>query len=152
MIPVNGLAKLPAGPWSEYYVVGAGKTGMDATLFLLKRQVPADKINMVLPNDCWFLDRETLCVPGNFTGKLMKVFNDDSLTDVTSHMHALEKEGLLSRFSSDIEPTRFRGAVVASGEVERMRSVNIVRTGRIERIEKDRIVFVNGETRPASAR
>lgn len=151
VIPVNGLAKLPAGPWSEYYVVGAGKTGMDATLYLLKRQVPAEKIHMILPNDCWFLDRETLNVPGNFTGKLTKVFNDDSLTDVTSHMHALESEGLISRFSSEIEPTRFRGAVVAKAEVERMRSVNIVRTGRIESIEKDKIVFVNGETRPVSA-
>jgi len=151
VIPVNGLAKLPEGPWSEYYVVGAGKTGMDATLYLLKRQVPPEKVNLVLPNDCWFLDRETLNVPGNFGGKLLKVFSDPNLKDVKSHMHALEKEGLLTRFSQDIEPTRFRGAVVAEDEVERMRAVNIIRTGRIERIEKDKIVFANGETRPASS-
>jgi len=144
---VNGLAKLPSGPWSEYYVVGAGKTGMDAVLYLLKRQVPPEKINMVLPNDCWFLDRETLNVPGNFGGKLMKVFTDDSLKTVTDHMHGLEKEGLLTRLSTDIEPNRFRGAVVAFNEVERIRSVNIVRTGRIESIEKDKIIFANGETR-----
>jgi len=151
VIPVNGLAKLPAGPWTEYYVVGAGKTGLDATLYLLRRQVPADKINMVLPNDCWFLDRETLNEPGNFGGILMKVFNDDSIKDVDSHMLALEREGLLTRLDSQIMPTRFRGAVVAMNEVELLRSVNIVRTGRFDRIEKDKIVFVNGETRPCSS-
>jgi len=151
VIPVNGLAKIPEGPWSEYYVVGAGKTGLDATLYLLNRQVPPNKINMVLPNDCWFLDRETLNVPGNFSQILLKVFCDPELKDVTSHMHALEREGLLSRLSQDVEPTRFRGAVVAANEVERLRSVNIVRTGRFDRIEKDKIVFVNGETRPVTS-
>merc|ERR1719483_901664 len=151
VIPVNGLAKLPTGSWTDYYVVGAGKTGLDATLYLLNRQVPPERINMILPNDCWFLDRETLNQPGNFGEILMKVFNDDSLKDCTSSMHALEREGLLSRLDPNIEPTRFRGAVVAMDEVEELRTVNIIRKGRIDRIEKDKIVFVTGQTLPASA-
>merc|ERR1719348_2925933 len=66
-------------------------------------------------------------------------------------MHALEKEGLLSRLDPEIEPTRFRGAVVHMDEVKRLRTVNIIRKGRIDRIEKDKIVFVTGQTLPATS-
>ena len=40
-IPLNALSRMP-GTWDKYMVIGAGKTGMDACLFLLKNGVGPD--------------------------------------------------------------------------------------------------------------
>jgi len=150
VIPVNDLVRPPAGPWTEYYIVGAGKTGMDSVLYLLDKGVPPERVNLVSPHDCWIINRESLNDTTNFGKTLLNVFCDDNLKTVSEHMFALEKNGVLLRLSKDVEPTRLKGAVVADDEVENLRSVNVVRNGRIERIEKDKIVFANGETRPCS--
>ena len=34
LVPINGLARVER-PWQRYTIIGAGKTGLDALLFLL---------------------------------------------------------------------------------------------------------------------
>jgi hypothetical protein len=38
-------------------VIGAGKTGMDAALFLLERGVDQERITWIVSNDAWFFNR-----------------------------------------------------------------------------------------------
>src|SRR4029453_13356215 len=58
-VPSNELPRL-TGKWARYIVIGAGKTGMDACLFLLKNSVAPDQIAWVMPRDAWLFDRATL--------------------------------------------------------------------------------------------
>ena len=39
---------------------GAGKTGIDAVLFLLNQNVDEDKILWIMPNDAWMMNRDTI--------------------------------------------------------------------------------------------
>ena len=59
IIPINGLIDIHS-PWEQYVVLGAGKTGIDAILFLLNQNVEADKIIWVMPNDAWLMNRDIL--------------------------------------------------------------------------------------------
>ena len=59
IVPINGLIDIRS-PWEKYVVLGAGKTGIDAILFLLNQNVKEDKIVWVMPNDAWLLNRDIL--------------------------------------------------------------------------------------------
>ena len=59
LVPINQLADVRS-PWARYVVIGAGKTGLDALIFLLDREVDPDKISWIMSNDCWYLNREML--------------------------------------------------------------------------------------------
>ena len=66
VIPLNGLADMKF-PYKKYVVVGAGKTGLDALLYLLERNVSPERISWVVPNDCWYLNRDVLKIYHNTT-------------------------------------------------------------------------------------
>ncbi|MEL6172880.1 MAG: NAD(P)-binding protein, partial [Pseudomonadota bacterium] len=55
-VPLNELPKLQRRH-SGYMVVGGGKTGIDAVLWMLENGIPADDIHWVMPRDGWLMDR-----------------------------------------------------------------------------------------------
>src|SRR6185312_259692 len=57
-IPPSELANY--APRDRYVIVGAGKTGMDICLWLLRNGVSPDKLTWVMPRDSWMMDRATL--------------------------------------------------------------------------------------------
>lgn len=59
LMPINGLCDVRS-PWEKYVVLGAGKTGIDAVLFLLGQNVNPDKILWIMPNDAWYMVRDVL--------------------------------------------------------------------------------------------
>ena len=59
LVPVNGLMSIRS-PWEKYVVLGSGKTGIDAVLFLLNQNVDPNKILWIMPNDAWLMNRDTL--------------------------------------------------------------------------------------------
>ena len=59
LLPINGLSDVRS-PWEKYVVLGAGKTGIDAVLFLISQNVNPDKILWIMPNDAWFMVRDAL--------------------------------------------------------------------------------------------
>lgn len=149
LIPLNGLPdvrrKHPC-----YTVVGAGKTGMDACLWLLANGVEPERIRWVRPRDPWVLDRASLQpFAENFEISMQR--NIDSfraIVEATSPAHLyelLESYGVLMRFDPDIEPTAFRAAVVSRGELEELRRIkDVVRLGRVTTIETNRMVLDDG--------
>ncbi|MEM1434408.1 MAG: hypothetical protein AAGG11_10165 [Pseudomonadota bacterium] len=58
LIPPNALPTA-VRPADGYTVIGAGKTAMDAVLWLLAREVDPDEISWITPRDSWLLYRET---------------------------------------------------------------------------------------------
>ena len=68
-VPLNELAKL-SRPQACYVVVGAGKTGMDACIWLLEQGVDPDQIRWVMPRDPWVLGRVINQYPQDLKVKL----------------------------------------------------------------------------------
>jgi hypothetical protein len=58
-IPVNDLPRITK-PSSGFVIIGGGKTGIDACLWLLEHDVDPDKIIWIRPRDSWFTDRKNL--------------------------------------------------------------------------------------------
>ncbi len=152
VVPLNALPKLKAAP-AGYVVVGSGKTGMDACVWLLESGVNPDSIHWVMPRDAWYLNRLNV-QPGEeffeqsygaFASQAEAVAQADSVSDVFKR---LEAAGQLLRFDESIEPTMYHGAVSSAAELAALRRIkNIVRMGHIQRIEPNQITLANGVVR-----
>lgn len=147
-VPINGLVSQERPP-SRYVVVGAGKTGMDAVLWLLANEVDPDAIAWVMPRDSWLLDRATI-QPAELAGGLAHgvakqmeaIAGADSVESLLDRVHAV---GQLLRLDERVRPTMYRCATVTGAELEQLRRVrNVIRLGRVKRLERDRIELENG--------
>jgi hypothetical protein len=148
-VPLNELPKC-ANATVHYVVIGAGKTGMDACLWLLKNEVDPNRITWVMPRDSWMLDRANI-QPGELAGKAASIFTaqlriaaeSESLEDLFEKVGEL---GSLIRFDDKVKPTMYRCATVTTAELEQLRRItNIVRQGRVKSVQADRIVLDEGE-------
>ncbi len=149
VVPLNALPKIKTAP-SGYVVVGSGKTGMDACVWLLESGVNPDSIHWVMPRDAWYLNRLNV-QPGDeffehsygaFASQAEAVAQAESVSDVFKR---LEAAGQLLRIDETIEPTMYHGAVTSDAELATLRRIkNIVRMGRIQRIEPNQITFAEG--------
>jgi hypothetical protein len=145
-VPVNGLPGITR-PYAAYTVVGSGKTGIDACLWLLEQGVPASRIRWVMPRDAWFMDRANF-QPGLENFERNMAFNQtqfDAMSQASSWpdlLAQLEAGGVLHRLDRAVEPTTFRCAVVSQGEVALLRDIaDIVRLGRVQAIEPARLLL-----------
>ena len=148
-IPINQLISI-SHPHTNYTVVGSGKTGIDACLWLLENGVPPERIRWVMPRDAWYFDRANF-QPGleNFEHNMRYVANQfDSIAEAESVedlFDRLEKQGALMRLNRGVTPTVFRCAVVSQGEMAELRRIHdVVRLGRLIAIEPARLVLTNG--------
>lgn len=147
--PPNALPRI-SGEFNEYVVVGAGKTGIDACLFLLKNGVEPDRIRWIMPRDAWMLDRahiQPLSMAGGqtaarFAQQAIDLAEADSLEDLFDRQ---ERSGALLRLDSTVKPTMYRCATVTQLELAELRRIrNIVRLGRVKRISLDTIYLDQG--------
>ncbi|MGW7002759.1 NAD(P)-binding protein [Streptomyces sp. NPDC054933] len=139
---------------SHYTVVGAGKTGIDACLWLLQHGVDPSRITWIMPRDAWLLDRAQIQPGPEFAATNAESLNARIRAVLESHtveelFPRLEASGLLLRLSSDVTPTAFRCATVTQAELEQLRRIpDIVRSGRVRRIGGS-TVELDGATVPA---
>ncbi len=149
-MPVNALPTLTAQP-EGYVVVGGGKTGIDACLWLLEQGVDPDHIRWIMPRDAWLLDRENTQASDEFFGSTVGGIATQyeaaaAATTIEDLFDRLEAAGMLLRIDTGVRPRMFHGATVSLMELEQLRRIrNIVRMGRVQRIERDRIVLAQGE-------
>jgi hypothetical protein len=148
-MPLNDLprvAKAPAG----YVVIGGGKTGIDACLWLLENKVDPDKIQWIMPRDAWLLDRKNTQATaeffGNTVGALAAQFEAAAAaTSITDLFDRLEAAGVLLRIDRNVRPKMFHGATVSHAELEALRRIkHVVRMGRVKRLEHNQIVLEGG--------
>ncbi len=147
-VPLNGLVREERPP-SGFVVVGAGKTGMDAVLWLLANGVDPDEVAWIMPRDSWLLDRATI-QPAELAGGLAlgvarqtaAIAQADSIDGLFDAVHQV---GQLLRLDDRVRPTMYRCATVTRAELEQLRRVaNVVRRGRVKRLEPRQIVLEEG--------
>lgn len=144
LVPPNalpGLWQRGAGERPRRFViVGAGKTAMDAAVWLIQSGADPDSIQWVVPRDSWLIHRITT-QPGLefFTEAIggqadqMEAFAQAASVD--DLFLRLEACGMLLRIHRDRMPTMFHLATIAPGEVEVLRRIrDVVRLGHVRRL------------------
>lgn len=154
-MPLNNLPRLKQAP-SGYVVVGAGKTGIDACLWLLANQVPPAQIRWIMPRDSWFLNRANIQIGDAFfmqsLGSMATQFEAVTQAEsVPALFQMLENTQQLLRLDAAVEPRMYHAAVVSVAELEALRQIkDVIRLGRVLRFEADQIVLAHG-TAPMDA-
>lgn len=148
-IPLNRLPDI-SRPHAAYTVVGSGKTGMDAILWLLENGVAPARIRWVMPRDAWLMNRANF-QPGleNFersigsnSGQFDAIAQAASVPDLFARLEAAE---LLLRIDPAVQPSTFRCAVVSQTELAQLRRIDdVVRLGHVRSIETTQIVLDKG--------
>ena len=152
LVPVNNIADIKTH-WRRYVVIGAGKTGLDALLYLIENNVDLKNIVWIVPNDCWYVDREGFFDMENLWPPTRLIFDNiiesKDINDVYRRGEAL---GQYMRLDKNIWPTKMRGGSMTKKEMEKIRQIrNIIREGRIDRIDSDAIIFKNGNKIPTDS-
>ena len=152
LIPINNLCDIKKA-WKRYVVIGAGKTGIDALLHLIDSNVDVNKIEWIVSNDCWYFNRDILINIKDLS-KVFPLLIDTQIAakDVNEAYRRLEEVDYFLRLTKDIWPTKMRAATVSTKEMEKLRRIpNIIRLGRIDRIENDAIFFKQGDAIPTGS-
>jgi len=148
-IPLNDLPKIKQQQLG-YVVVGSGKTGIDACLWLLTHGVTPASIRWIMPRDAWLLDRANV-QPGNeffvaSFGSVARRFEilaaAESVPDLFKRLNAA---GELLRIDDRVLPTVYRCATVTKAELSQLRRIEgIVRLGHVHAVEATQIVLEHG--------
>ncbi|WP_409432205.1 NAD(P)/FAD-dependent oxidoreductase [Litorimonas sp. RW-G-Af-16] len=148
-MPLNDLPKL-AEPAAGYVIIGGGKTGIDAALWLLEMGVPADDITWIMSRDAWLLNRENTQPTMEFFEQAMGAqagqFESIASAETPEDMFLkLEACGYFLRLDPNVLPEMFHGATISPMEVEELRKIkNIIRLGRVVHLGENEITLVQG--------
>lgn len=125
----------------RFVVLGAGKTAMDACIWLIESGTPAEAITWVVPRDSWVVNR--------LTTQNGPEFFDEAVGSQADQMQAfaeartiddlylrLEACGALLRIDRERMPTMFHLATLSEAEVAVLRRIrDVVRLGRVTAID-----------------
>jgi hypothetical protein len=148
-IPLNRLPDIQR-PHASYAVVGSGKTGMDACLWLLQNGVAPSRMRWIMPRDAWLLDRANTQpgaenlerTIGSTIGQFEAIAEASSTPDLFAR---LEQRGLLVRIDKTVEPSMYRCATVSQAELEQLRRIeDIVRLGHLQSVQSTQITLDRG--------
>lgn len=148
-VPVHLLPEA-ADAAPAYTVLGSGKTAVDAVIWLLERGTDPERIRWVRPRDAYFQDRERF-QPLDLTVDTLEGFATDAELGARAEsadklVLELEQAGRLTRLDPTVPARMFRGAMLSRYEIDRARQVaDVVRLGRVRRIESDRLFLDDGE-------
>lgn len=152
-VPPNDLPGL-ADQYQHFCILGAGKTAMDAGVWLLDHGCPAEKVHWVCPRQSWLVNRDVTQSEvrffkesiGGFADQLEAIAQAESTEDLFDR---LENCGFLLRINTKKRPTMFHFATISKGEVEQLRKISqVIEQGRVERIGTDGLHMQNGDSVP----
>jgi hypothetical protein len=148
-IPLNDLPRT-APAYEDFVVIGAGKTGMDACIWLLENGADPDRIRWIVPRDSWILNRGNFQPGDEFFAAFSKSIADqaeaaavaDSVKDVFAR---LEAAGEVRRLDPDVEPEAYHCAILSDREVAELRRIEgVIRLGRVTAVNADEIQLEQG--------
>jgi hypothetical protein len=137
--------------FQTYCVLGAGKTAMDAVIFLLTSGAAPDQIHWVMPRDSWLVNRITTQPGEEFfmhsMGGAMEQMKAIALANSVQDMYErLEANGQMLRVDRSRKPEMFHYATIAEGEVALLRHITqVIRQGRVQAIEREALLFAGGK-------
>lgn len=149
-IPLNQLPEIVTTP-EKYVVVGGGKTGIDACLWLLEKQVDPDNIYWIMPRDGWLMDRRNTQPTDEFffdsigaQAKQMEAMAQAStINDLFSK---LEESGVLVRLDKSVEPAMYHGATISQQELSQLQRIKqVIRQGRVTQLAQNTITLEKGK-------
>jgi len=153
-VPINALTALTVPP-GRYVVVGAGKTAIDACLWLLEQGVPASSIRWIKPREAWMQDRahvqpneKSIGIVTSFASMMEAAASATSIDDLFERLGAAK---VLVRVDETVKPTMYHCATISQGELAELRKIeDVVRLGRVKRVAADRVELEQGsvEARP----
>ncbi len=149
VVPVNDLPAA-AGSARTYTVLGSGKTAVDACVWLLDNGVEPDRLRWIRPRDAWFYDRRHF-QPLDQVGAIMDGIALDAeagaeAESIDDLFDRLEASGRLVRIDPSWPARMYRGTMLSARELDALQQIeDVVRLGRVRRIETDRIVLERGE-------
>lgn len=149
LVTPNDLTKLQK-PYQAYTVVGGGKTGVDACLWLLTHGIDPMMINWIIPRDAWMFERGGLQPGPSFaqsTAASVAAVNESIMlaTSPEDCFLRLESAVQMVRLDREIWPTMFRCCTISIAELEQVRKIGtIIRKGRILQIEAGKVTLEKG--------
>jgi hypothetical protein len=147
--PPNALPRV-AHTYDEFVVIGAGKTGMDACIWLLEHGVDPGSISWVVPRDSWILNRANVQPGEEFFASFCKSLADQveavagavSIDDVLAR---LEATGELRRIDPAVSPEAYHCAILSDGELGELQRIrNVVRLGHVTAIDRELVQLEQG--------
>lgn len=148
-ITLNDLPKI-SRPYGGYTVVGAGKTGIDACLWLISNGIDPKNISWIMPRDSWLFERSGMQPGAQFfpkaaarmAGTHEAILSASSLEDL---LLRVEASGELLRIDDKVLPTMWKCATVSLAEFEALKTIGtILRQGRVVRLDADKVTLENG--------
>jgi hypothetical protein len=150
------LLPISAPGHQRLVILGGGKTAMDACIWLLQMGARPESIRWIVPQDSWLRNRDTTQPSDAFFertagGMAHQLEAAAEATSVADLFERLERGGQMLRIDRTVWPTAFRGATLSILEVEALSTIkDVVRKGRVRRIERDAIVLERGKVDVAS--
>jgi NAD(P)-binding Rossmann-like domain len=154
LVTPNALAQLWQRSHSErstkFCILGAGKTAMDAAIWLLNSGAAPEAVSWVMPRDSWLVNRLTTQPGAEFfnesiggQAKLMACFA--SASSVDDLFLKLEASDQMLRIYPDHTPSMFHFATMTKREIEMLRRIkNVIRMGRVQALEPGKLVMDGG--------
>jgi len=148
-VPPNDLARI-AKAHAAYVVIGSGKTGMDTCIWLLENGVDPDRVHWIMPRDYWWMNRAAYQPGEEFFARLVESIANGvealasgvSVDDVFARLETFDE---FRRIDSSVKPTGYHGGFVSDGEMDQLRRIrNVIRLGRVIRVDTDQIVLERG--------
>ena len=153
-IPINDLPNVNNEP-EGFVIIGGGKTGIDACLWLLEKGTDPDKITWIVSRDAWLINRKNVqptdeyfeASIGSMAAQMEGIAKSNSVEEMFDNMEEAE---VFVRIDQTVRPQMFHGATISPLELEELRKIrNVVRLGRVQCIESERIILEKG-TLPTS--
>ncbi|MGW0173213.1 NAD(P)-binding protein [Rhodococcus sp. NPDC003322] len=147
-IPVGELVSVPAPP-GRYVIVGAGKTAIDACVWLLGVGVAPELIRWVKPRESWFVNRYFV-QNGDLVGRIVdggarQMQAAANATSLGELFTGLEERGFLLRVDRTVTPTMLKMATTSTAEVDELRRIeDVVRLGHVRRVDSHAVELDEG--------
>lgn len=147
-VPAGEIARITERP-EHFVIIGAGKTALDACVWLLEQGVPASVIRWIKPREGWWLNRRFhqphALLPDFIRGFAIQLEAMAQANSVEDLFSRLEAEEFFLRVDPRVAPTMFRGAVISEAELALLRRIeDVVRLGHVRRIERNKIILDDG--------
>lgn len=145
LVPINALPEVYQ-KWDNFYIVGCGKTGMDAILYLLEKGISTEQIYWIAPNEAWLFNRAHLQVKQATEMVLRHSKALIKASEVEDIFIENENNGNIFRLDKSNFPRKWRCATVSPEEFEQLIKIeNVIRKGRISRITDSEILLQKGK-------
>jgi hypothetical protein len=146
-IPPNELARLTERA-DGYVIIVAGKTAMDACIWLLETGVQPSDIRWIKPRESWLFNR-VYFQGGDLVGTLFEGISlqieaaaqAESVDDLFARLRACE---LLLRIDENVTPAMYKAATVSAGGSNNCDASKMSCGSDVRRIEHDRVVLDRG--------